>query len=131
VIIYGSSYLTWISVFGKFHSEIILNNNRLMLSLLEFSDAFRKEIETIMQKWIKLLHNLDPKFMEMLKMQLDYENRLENLRIFLREEVDKEIEKAFHSEFPNEEFTPNIKKKIDKLTSSHHEQLLETIEKLE
>ena len=40
-----------------------------MLSLLEFSDAFRKEIETIMKKWIKLLHHLDPKFMEMLKMQ--------------------------------------------------------------
>ncbi len=102
-----------------------------MLSLLEFSAAFRKEIETIMQKWIKLLHNLDPKFMEMLKMQLDYENRLKNLRTFLRAEVDKEIEKAFHSEFPNEEYTPNIKKKIDKLTSSTHEQLLETIEKLE
>ena len=102
-----------------------------MLSLLEFSAAFRKEIETIMQKWIKLLHTLDPKFMEMLKMQLDYENRLKNLRTFLRAEVDKEIEKAFHSEFPNEEYTPNIKKKIDKLTSSTHEQLLETIEKLE
>jgi len=102
-----------------------------MISLLEFSAAFRKEIETIMQKWIKLLHNLDPKFMEMLKMQLDYENRLKNLRTFLRAEVDKEIEKAFHSEFPNEEYTPNIKKKIDKLTSSTHEQLLETIEKLE
>jgi len=102
-----------------------------MISLLEFSDAFRKEIETIMQKWIKLLHTLDPKFMEMLKMQLDYENRLKNLRTFLRDEVDKEIEKAFHSEFPNEEYTPNIKKKIEKLTSSHHEQLLETIEKLE
>ncbi len=66
-----------------------------MLSLLEFSDVFRKEIETIMQKWIKLLHHLDPKFMEMLKLQLDYENRLKNLRTFLRDEVDKEIEKAF------------------------------------
>ncbi len=98
---------------------------------MEISDGFRKEIETIMKKWIKLLHNLDPKFLEMLQMQLDYENRLEKLRTFLRKEVDKEIEKAFHSEFPNEEYTPNVKKKRDKITSNYHSQLLETIEKLE
>lgn len=98
---------------------------------MEISDDFRKEVETIMKKWIKLLHDLDPKFMEMLKLQLDYENRLENLRAFLREEVDREIEKAFHSEFPNEECSPNVKKKIDEITSNYHEQLLETIEQLE
>lgn len=98
---------------------------------MEISDDFRKELETIMKKWINLLYNLDPKFMEMLKMQLDYENRLKNLRTFLREEVDGEIEKAFHSEFPNEEYTPIVKKKIDKITSKYHEQLLKTIEKLE
>ena len=98
---------------------------------MEISDDFRKEVETIMKKWIKLLHDLDPKYMEMLKLQLDYENRLENLRTFLRKEVDKEIEKAFHSEFSNEEYTSNVKKKIDKITSNYHDQLLETIEKLE
>jgi len=98
---------------------------------LEISTDFCKEVETIMKKWIKLLHDIDPKFMEMLKLQLDYENRLENLRTFLRKEVDKEIEKAFYSEFSNEEYTPNVKKKIDKITSSYHNQLLETIEKLE
>ncbi len=98
---------------------------------MEISDDFRKEIETIMKKWIKLLHDLDPKFMEMLKMQLDYENRIKDLRIFLREEVDKEIEKAFNSEFSKEEYTPNVKKKIDKITSNYHDQLLEIIEKLE
>ena len=98
---------------------------------MEISDDFRKEVETIMKKWIKLLHNLDPKFMEMLKLQLDYEKRLKNLRTFLREEVDSEIEKAFHSEFPSEDYTPNVKKKIDKITSNYHEQLLEVIEKLE
>ena len=69
--------------------------------------------------------------MEMLKLQLDYKNRLETLRIFLRKEVEKEIEKAFHSEFPNEEFTSNVKKEIDKMTSNYHTQLLKTIEKLE
>ncbi len=84
-----------------------------------------------MKKWIKLLHDIDPKFMEMLKLQLDYENRLENLRTFLRKEVDKEIEKAFHSEFSNEKYTPNVKKQIDKITSNYHDQLLETIKKLE
>ncbi len=98
---------------------------------METSDDFKKELETIMEKWIKLLHNLDPKFMEMLKLQLDYENRLENLQTFLRKEVEKEIEKAFHSEFPNEEYTHNVKKEIDKLTSNYHGQLLKTIEKLE
>lgn len=77
---------------------------------MEISDDFRKEVDIILKKWIKLLHDLDPKFMEMLKLQLDYKNRLETLRIFLRKEVGKEIEKAFHSEFPNEEFTSNVKK---------------------
>ncbi len=98
---------------------------------MEISDDFRNEIEIILKKWIKLLHNLDPKFLEMLKLQLDYENRLENLQTFLRKEVDKEIEKVFHSEFPNEEYTSNVKKEIDKITSNYHEQLLKTIEKLE
>ena len=67
----------------------------------------------------------------MLKLQLDYENRLENLQTFLRQEVDKEIEKAFHSEFPNDEYTPNVKKELAKITSNYHEPLLETITKLE
>jgi len=97
---------------------------------LEISDDFRKEVESIMKKWIKLLHGLDPKFFEMLKLQLDYENRLQNLQTFLRKEVDNEIEKAFHSEFSNEEYTPDVKKKIDKTTLNYHEQLLEAIEKL-
>ncbi len=66
----------------------------------------------------------------MLKLQLDYENRLENLQTFLRNEVDKEIEKAFHSEFPNDEYTPNVKKELSKITSNYHDQLLETIKKL-
>jgi len=98
---------------------------------MEISDDFRKEVEIIMKKWIKLLHDIDPKFMEMLKLQLDYENRLENLRTFLRKEVDKDIEKAFHSEFSNEQYTTNVKKKIVKITSSYHDQLLEAIKKLE
>jgi len=98
---------------------------------LEISDDFRKEVENIMKRWIKLLHNLDPEFMEMLKLQLDYENRIKNLRTFLREELDNEIEKAFHSEFPSQDYTPNVKKKIDEITSNYHEQLLEAIEKLE
>ena len=98
---------------------------------MEISDDLKNELETIMQKWIKLLHDLDPKFMEMLKLQLDYENRLENLQAFLRKEVDTEIEKAFHSEFPKEQYTSNVKEKIDKITSNYHEQLLKTIEKLE
>ena len=98
---------------------------------MEISDDFKNELETIMKKWIKLLHDLDPKFMEMLKLQLDYENRLENLQAFLRKEVDTEIEKAFHSEFPNEDYTPNVKMKIDEITSNYHEQILKTIEKLE
>jgi len=98
---------------------------------METSDDFKKELETIMEKWIKLLHNLDPKFMEMLKLQLDYENRLENLQTFLRQEVDTEIEKAFHSEFPNDEYTSNVKKELAKITSNYHNQLLETIKKLE
>ena len=98
---------------------------------MEISDDFRKEVESIMKKWIKLLHDLDPKFMEMLTMQLDYENRLKDLRTFLREEVDHEIEKAFHSEMPNEDYTPNVKKKIYEITSNYHAQLLEIIEKLE
>ncbi len=98
---------------------------------MKISDDFRKEVESIMKKWIKLLHDLDPKFMEMLTMQLDYENRLKDLRTFLREEVDHEIEKAFHSEFPNDDYTSNVKKKIDEITSNYHEQLLEIIEKLE
>ena len=98
---------------------------------METSDDFKKELETIMEKWIKLLHNLDPKFMEMLKLQLDYENRLENLQAFLRKEVDTEIEKAFHSEFPNDEYTPIVKKELVKITSNYHDQLLETIKKLE
>jgi len=98
---------------------------------MEISDDFKKELETILQKWIKLLHDLDPKFMEMLKLQLDYENRLENLQIFLRKEVDTEIEKAFHSEFPNDEYTPDVQKELAKITSNYHDQLLETIKKLE
>lgn len=98
---------------------------------MEISDDFKNELETILEKWIKLLHDIDPKFMEMLKLQLDYENRLENLQTFLRQEVDKEIEKAFHSEFPNDEYTPNVKKELAKITSNYHEPLLETITKLE
>ncbi len=98
---------------------------------MKISDDFRKEVESIMKKWIKLLHDIDPKFMEMLTMQLDYENRLKDLRTFLREEVDHEIEKAFHSEFPKEDYSPNVKKKIDEITSNYHDQLLEIIEKLE
>ena len=98
---------------------------------MEIFDYFRKEVESIMKKWINLLHDLDPKFMEMLTMQLDYENRLKDLRTFLREEVDHEIEKAFHSEFLNEDYSPNVKKKIDEITSNYHDQLLEIIEKLE
>ena len=98
---------------------------------MEISDDFKNELETIMEKWIKLLHDLDPKFMEMLKLQLDYENRLENLQTFLRMEVGKEIEKAFHSEFPNDEYTPNVKKELAKITSNYHDPLLETIKKLE
>ncbi len=98
---------------------------------METSDDFKKELENILEKWIKLLHNLDPKFMEMLKLQLDYENRLENLQTFLRQEVDTEIEKAFHSEFPNDEYTPNVKKELAKITSNYHDKLLETIKKLE
>ena len=98
---------------------------------MEISDDFRQEVETIMKKWIKLLHDLDPEFMEMLKMQLDYEDRLVNLRTFLRKEVDKDIEKAFHSEFSNEQYTSNVKKKIDEITSNSHNELLEAIEKLE
>jgi hypothetical protein len=97
---------------------------------MEISDDFKNELETIMEKWIKLLHDLDPKFMEMLKLQLDYENRLENLQTFLRQEVDKEIEKAFHSEFPIDEYTPSVKKELTKITSNYHDQLLETITKL-
>jgi len=98
---------------------------------LEISDDFRQEIETIIKKWIKLLDDLDPEFMEMLKMQLDYDDRLVNLRTFLRKEVDKDIEKAFHSEFSNEQYTSNVKKKIDEITSRYHDPLLEAIEKLE
>ncbi len=98
---------------------------------MEISDDFRKEVESIMKKWIKLLHDLDPKFLEILKFQLDYEQRIEDLRTFLRKEVDKDIEKAFHSEFPKEQYTSNVKKKIDKITSNYYDQLLETIKKLE
>jgi len=98
---------------------------------MEISDDFKNELETIMKKWIKLLHDLDPQFMEMMKLQIDYENRLENLQTFLGKEVDQEIEKAFHSEFPNDEYTPNVKKELTKLTSNYHDQLLETIKKLE
>lgn len=98
---------------------------------MEISDDFCKEVEIILKKWTKLLHDLDPKFMEMLKLQLDYENRLENLRTFLRKEVDKDIEKAFRSEFPNKQYTSNLKKKIDKKTSNYHDHLIEAIEKLE
>jgi len=98
---------------------------------LEISDDFRKEIEIILKKWIKLLHDLDPKYLEMLRFQLDYEKRLVDLRTFLRKEVDKDIEKAFYSEFPNEQYTSNVKEKIDKITLNYHEQLLKTIEKLE
>ena len=98
---------------------------------MEISDDFKNELETIMKKWIELLHDLDPKFMEMLKLQLDYENRLKNLQAFLRKEVDIEIEKAFHSEFPNDEYTPSVKKELAKITSTYHDQLLETIKKLE
>jgi len=46
-------------------------------------------------------------------------------------QVDTEIEKAFHSEFPNDEYTPNVKKELAKITSNYHDQLLETINKLE
>ncbi len=98
---------------------------------MEISDDFRNEIEIILKKWIKLLDDLDPKFLEMLKFQLDSEKRIEDLRTFLKKEVDKDIEKAFHSEFPNEEYTSNVKEKIDKITPNYHEQLLKTIEKLE
>ncbi len=98
---------------------------------MEISDDFRKEIEIIQKNWIKLLDDLDPKFLEMLKFQLDYEKRIEDLRTFLRNEVDNDIEKAFHSEFPKEQYTSNVKEKIDKITSNYHEQLLKTIEKLE
>jgi len=98
---------------------------------LEISDDFHKEIEIILKNWIKLLQGLDPKFLEMLKFQLDYEQRIEDLRTFLRKEVDKDIEKAFHSEFPNEQYTSNVKKKIDKITSNYHDHLIEAIEKLE
>ena len=98
---------------------------------MEISDDFRKEIEIILKNWIKLLQGLDPKYLEMLKFQLDYEKRIEDLRTFLRKEVDKDIEKAFHSEFPNEQYTSNVKEKIDKITPNYHEQLLKTIEKLE
>jgi len=97
---------------------------------MEISDDFKKELETIMKKWIKLLHDLDPQFMEMMKLQLDYENRLENLQTFLRKEVDQEIEKAFHSEFPNDEYTPDEQKELAKITSNYHDPLLETIKKL-
>ncbi|MDH3396007.1 MAG: hypothetical protein OEL52_07630 [Nitrosopumilus sp.] len=95
------------------------------------SNDFYNEIEIILKKWINLLHNLDPKFLEMLKLQLDYENRLKDLQTFLRQEVDKDIEKAFHSEFPNKPYTSSIKKKIDKISSNYHDQLLKIIEKLE
>ena len=98
---------------------------------MEISDDFRKEIEIIQKNWIKLLNDLDPKFLEMLRFQLDYEKRLEDLRTFLGKEVDKDIEKAFHSEFPNEQYTSNVKEKIDKITSNYHDNLLEAIEKLE
>lgn len=98
---------------------------------MEIPDDFKKELENIMKKWINLLHDLDPEFMEMLKLQLDYKNRLENLRTFLRNEVDREIEKAFHAEFPNDDYTKNVKKKMGEIISNYHEQLLETIEKLE
>ena len=98
---------------------------------MEISDDFHKEIEIILKKWIKLLHDLDPKFLEMVKLQLDYEKRIEDLRTFLKKEVDKDIEKAFHSEFPNDEYTPNVKKELAKITSNFHDQLLETIKKLE
>jgi len=98
---------------------------------LEISDDFRKEIEIILKNWIKLLQDLDPKFLEMLRFQLDYEKRLKDLQTFLRKEVDEDIEKAFHSEFPNEQYTSNIKEKIDKITSNYHDNLLEAIEKLE
>ena len=95
------------------------------------SNDFYNEVEIILKKWIDLVHHLDPKFLEMLKLQLDYENRLEDLRTFLRQEVEKDIEKAFHSEFPNKPYTSNIKEKIDKISSNYHNQLLKTIEKLE
>ncbi len=98
---------------------------------MEISDDFHKEIEVILKKWIELLHDLDPKFLEMVKLQLDYEKRIEDLRTFLKKEVDKDIEKAFHSEFPNDEYTPNVKKELAKITSNFHDQLLETIKKLE
>ena len=58
---------------------------------MEISDDFRKEIEIILKNWIKLLQGLDPKFLEMLKFQLDYEKRIKDLRAFLRKEVDKYI----------------------------------------
>ncbi len=98
---------------------------------MEISDDFRNEIEIILKKWIELLHDLDPKFLEMVKLQLDYEKRIEDLRTFLKKEVDKDIEKVFHSEFPNDEYTPNVKKELAKITSNFHDQLLETIKKLE
>ena len=98
---------------------------------MEISDDFRKEMEIILKNWIKLLQGLDPKFLEMLKFQLDYDQRIEDLRTFLRKEVDKDIEKAFHSEFPHEQYTSNVKEKIDKITSNYHDNLLEAIEKLE
>ena len=67
----------------------------------------------------------------MLKLQIDYENRLESLRTFLRKEVDRDIEKAFHSEFPNKQYTASLKMQIDKKTSNYHNHLIEVIEKLE
>jgi len=57
--------------------------------------------------------------------------RLVDLRTFLRKEVDNDIEKAFHSEFPNEQYTSNVKEEIDKITPNHYDNLIETIEKLE
>jgi len=61
-------------------------------------------------------------------MTTDYKEKIGEL---VGIEVDKDIEKAFHSEFSNEQYTSNVKKKIDKITSSYHDQLLEAIKKLE
>jgi hypothetical protein len=98
---------------------------------MEISDDFKNELVNIMKKWDSLIHNLEPEFMETLKLQLDYENRLEDLQSFLKKEVDREIEKAFRLEFPDKKYTQSIKKRIYEIISKYHKQLLETIEKLE
>lgn len=97
---------------------------------MEINDDLKNELEIIIKKWINLLQNLDPQFMEMLKLQLNYENRIENLREFLKKEVDNEIKKAFQTEFPEIEYTAIIKQRLNKITSNNYNHLLEIIKKL-